>query len=60
MESVTIEQTSGLDLEWVDNSVRAADDLFTHVNGKWLREHQIPDDRSIDGAFHVLRDNAEA
>ncbi|EGD54831.1 M13 family metallopeptidase [Gordonia neofelifaecis] len=60
MESVTIEQTSGLDLEWVENSVRAADDLFTHVNGKWLVSHEIPDDRSIDGAFHVLRDNAEA
>ncbi|MGB3697415.1 MAG: M13-type metalloendopeptidase, partial [Gordonia sp. (in: high G+C Gram-positive bacteria)] len=60
MEDVTIEQTSGLDLEWVENSVRAADDLFTHVNGKWLATHQIPDDRSIDGAFHVLRDNAEA
>ncbi|MBM7365617.1 neprilysin/putative endopeptidase [Gordonia hydrophobica] len=57
---MTIEQTSGLDLDWVDPSVRAADDLFTHVNGKWLSSHQIPDDRSIDGAFHVLRDNAEA
>ncbi|WFN92657.1 M13 family metallopeptidase [Gordonia sihwensis] len=59
MEGVTIEQTSGLDLEWVEPSVRAADDLFTHVNGKWLASHRIPDDRSIDGAFHVLRDNAE-
>ncbi|KXT57300.1 M13 family metallopeptidase [Gordonia sp. PS3] len=59
MEDVTIEQTSGLDLEWVEPSVRAADDLFTHVNGKWLASHRIPDDRSIDGAFHVLRDNAE-
>ena len=60
MESVTIEQTSGLDLQWVDPTTRAADDLFIHVNGKWLDSHQIPDDRSIDGAFHVLRDNAEA
>ncbi|KJR05247.1 M13 family metallopeptidase [Gordonia sihwensis] len=59
MEGVTIEQTSGLDLEWVEPSVRAADDLFTHVNGKWIASHRIPDDRSIDGAFHVLRDNAE-
>ncbi|SEB59383.1 putative endopeptidase [Gordonia malaquae] len=65
MECVTIERsgtdlTSGLDLEWVDDSVRIADDLFAHVNGRWLDTHEIPGDRSIDGAFHVLRDNAEA
>ncbi|GEE01593.1 putative zinc metalloprotease [Gordonia spumicola] len=65
MECVTIEHngtdlTSGLDLEWVDHSVRVADDLFAHVNGRWLDSHEIPGDRSIDGAFHVLRDNAEA
>ncbi|GAC57771.1 putative metalloendopeptidase [Gordonia hirsuta DSM 44140 = NBRC 16056] len=51
---------SGLDLQWIDESVAIGDDLFTHVNGRWLAEHQIPADRSIDGAFHVLRDNAEA
>ncbi|GAA4641022.1 M13 family metallopeptidase [Gordonia humi] len=57
---MTTEQSSGLDLEWVDPAVRAADDLFTHVNGRWLTTHEIPGDRSIDGAFHVLRDNAES
>ncbi len=50
---------SGLDLEWVDDSVRVQDDLFAHVNGKWLESHVIPEDRSVDGAFHVLRDNSE-
>ncbi|NED59368.1 peptidase M13, partial [Streptomyces sp. SID10244] len=50
---------SGIDLSWVDADVRVQDDLFTHVNGQWLRSHVIPDDRSVDGAFHVLRDRAE-
>ncbi|WP_399510046.1 M13 family metallopeptidase [Williamsia muralis] len=50
---------SGIDLSWVDESVRPQDDLFEHVNGAWLREHIIPDDRPVDGAFHVLRDRAE-
>ncbi|WP_238423228.1 M13 family metallopeptidase [Gordonia sp. 'Campus'] len=62
MERVTASNTdlkSGLDLEWVDESVRIQDDLFAHVNGKWLDSHVIPDDRSVDGAFHVLRDNSE-
>ena len=50
---------SGIDLRWVDDSVRPQDDLFEHVNGVWLRDHVIPDDRAVDGAFHVLRDRAE-
>ncbi|MFZ2511075.1 MAG: M13-type metalloendopeptidase [Gordonia sp. (in: high G+C Gram-positive bacteria)] len=62
MEAVTTldDSKSGLDLQWVDAAVSPGDDLFGHVNGRWLAEHQIPADRSIDGAFHVLRDNAEA
>lgn len=63
MEVVTASKTdslpSGIDLEWVDDAVRVQDDLFSHVNGKWLDTHVIPDDRSVDGAFHVLRDRAE-
>ncbi|HEY9313834.1 MAG TPA: peptidase M13, partial [Williamsia sp.] len=50
---------SGIDLRWVDDSVRPQDDLFEHVNGAWLRDHLIPEDRAVDGAFHVLRDRAE-
>ncbi|WP_308221330.1 M13 family metallopeptidase [Gordonia alkaliphila] len=60
LSSAPVEPTSGLDLQWTDPTVSPGDDLFSHVNGRWLAEHQIPDDRSIDGAFHVLRDNAEA
>jgi len=51
---------SGLDLQWVDPETRPQDDLFAHVNGHWLGTHQIPDDRSQDGAFRALRDRAEA
>ena len=51
---------TGLDLQWVDERTRPQDDLFGHVNGRWLRTHEIPDDRSQDGAFRALRDRAEA
>jgi len=59
-EAPTGSPRSGLDLRWVDSGIRPQDDLFGHVNGKWLKEHEIPADRSQDGAFHALRDNAEA
>ena len=52
-------RASGLDLSHVDRDVRPQDDLYRHVNGTWLREHVIPADRSIDGAFLALRDLSE-
>ncbi len=51
---------SGLDLRYVDTSVRPHDDLFGHVNGRWLADYQIPADRATDGAFRRLFDQAEA
>jgi putative endopeptidase len=50
---------TGLDLQWVDSCTRPQDDLFGHVNGQWLRTHEIPEDRALDGAFRALRDRAE-
>ena len=50
---------SGIDLGHVDERVRPQDDLFEHVNGRWLAEHEIPADRALDGAFRTLADKAE-
>ncbi|WP_193104333.1 M13 family metallopeptidase [Brachybacterium sp. FME24] len=50
---------SGLALSEVDPDIRLQDDLFGHVNGRWLATHEIPADRSSDGAFHQLRDLSE-
>lgn len=50
---------SGLDLRFVDREVRPQDDLYRHVNGAWIRDHVIPADRPIDGAFLALRDLSE-
>lgn len=57
---VTSQQApSGIDLSHVDASVRVQDDLFAHVNGKWLDSYEIPADRAVDGAFRTLYDQAE-
>ncbi|MFN8043812.1 MAG: M13 family metallopeptidase [Mycobacterium sp.] len=50
---------SGIDLSHVETSVRPQDDLFGHVNGRWLAEYQMPGDRATDGAFRILYDRAE-
>ncbi|WP_125612178.1 M13 family metallopeptidase [Specibacter cremeus] len=51
---------SGINLANVDQAVRPQDDLYQHVNGKWLAAETIPDDRAISGSFVALRDDAEA
>ncbi|MBU8829090.1 M13 family metallopeptidase [Mycolicibacterium goodii] len=50
---------SGIDLTHVDPQTRPQDDLFGHVNGRWLTEYEIPADRATDGAFRLLYDRAE-
>lgn len=52
-------QSSGIDLTHCDSSVRPQDDLFGHVNGRWLADYQMPADRATDGAFRQLYDRAE-
>jgi putative endopeptidase len=57
---VTLEAIrSGIDLSYVDVDARPQDDLFGHVNGRWLIEYDIPADRATDGAFRDLFDRAE-
>jgi predicted metalloendopeptidase len=60
MVEVTLEAThSGIDLSYVDDDARPQDDLFGHVNGRWLTDYDIPADRATDGAFRLLADRAE-
>lgn len=46
---------AGMDLD-----IRPQDDLFGHVNGRWLTETEIPSDRSSWGPFVQLADAAES
>ncbi|BBZ56472.1 M13 family metallopeptidase [Mycolicibacterium phocaicum] len=50
---------SGIDLSYLDPGARPQDDLFGHVNGRWLTDYDIPADRATDGAFRLLADRAE-
>ena len=50
---------SGIDLSHVETSVRPQDDLFGHVNGRWLAEYQMPGDRATSGACRTLSGRAE-
>ncbi|MDH5226024.1 MAG: peptidase M13, partial [Gammaproteobacteria bacterium] len=42
-----------------DRTVRPQDDLYRFVNGTWLKNTEIPSDKSNYGSFTVLADGAE-
>ncbi|RFP24306.1 M13 family peptidase [Duganella sp. BJB488] len=50
---------SGIAVEYIDPAVRAQDDLFTHMNGKWLATTEIPADKASWGSFAKLRDDVQ-
>jgi putative endopeptidase len=50
---------SGIDLAELDPDIRPQDDLFRHVNGKWIERTAIPDDKARYGSFHILAEEAE-
>ena len=50
---------SGIHSEELDPAVRPQDDLFRHVNGRWIDRTDIPSDKARYGSFHVLAEEAE-
>jgi putative endopeptidase len=51
--------TPGIDAKALSKQTRAQDDLFRHVNGTWLDNTEIPEDKAIYGSFHMLADASE-
>lgn len=50
---------SGVDLQYVDHSVRPQDDLYRHLNGKWLDSFQLPPDKGVYGSFTYIDDTTQ-
>lgn len=57
MTDVTL--PSGIANDELDAEVRPQDDLFRHVNGKWIERTEIPADKARYGSFLVLHEEAE-
>ncbi|MGB9107813.1 MAG: M13 family metallopeptidase [Telluria sp.] len=50
---------SGVDAGALDAAVRPQDDFFRYSQGKWLKDVDIPNDRSSWGAFNIAADSVE-
>ena len=49
------QETAGLNLKFMDTTVRPQDDFYNYVNGEWMKQTKIPSDRSRWGSFDELR-----
>lgn len=47
---------TGVDMGGGDPAIRPQDDLYRHVNGAWLRDYQLPPDKSSVGAITDAND----
>ncbi len=50
---------SGIDEQYVDANVRAQDNFYRHVNGKWLDTVEIPADKSRYGTGAIVFDSIQ-
>ena len=53
------ELRTGIDASAADPAVRAQDDYFRHVNGRWLKSVVIPADRAYVGSFETLQEKIQ-
>ena len=57
--SVNTTPASGIRTDELDERVRPQDDLFRHVNGKWIERTEIPGDKARYGSFLLLAEESE-
>ncbi len=50
---------SGIDVAAIDREVRPQDDFFRYTQGKWLKDVDIPSDRSSWSAFSIAQERVE-
>ena len=49
----------GLNLDFMDKSVRPQDNFYNYVNGGWMQTAKIPSDKATWGSFNELRERTD-
>lgn len=53
------QEKPGINLNFMDKSVKPGDDFFRYVNGTWFDKTEIPADKTRWGSFDELRQNTD-
>lgn len=49
---------SGVETQYFDPNTKPTEDFYQHINGLWLKENQIPNDKSSWGTFTILHERS--
>ncbi len=58
-QTETVYGSWGVDLEAADKTIAPGDDFFSYINGEWLKNHQIPPERTGYGVGLIIHERAE-
>ena len=50
---------SGIEKANMDKNVRPQDNFYRYINGGWMKNNEIPGDKTAIGSFYDLRDQAD-
>ncbi|WP_292247867.1 M13 family metallopeptidase [Mesonia sp.] len=53
------EKTPGIEVKYMDTTVSPKSNFYNYVNGNWMKETEIPEDRTSWGGFQVLRKSTD-
>ena len=54
-EQEVVSITNGINVDLMDKTISPNEDFFQFINGTWLKNNTIPDDRTRWGSFDELR-----
>ncbi|TFW34552.1 M13 family metallopeptidase [Massilia horti] len=57
--AAVVGERAGVDVDSMDKAIRAQDDFFRYSQGTWLKDVDIPSDRSSWGAFNIVQESVE-
>jgi predicted metalloendopeptidase len=58
-QKAATQKEPGINVSFMDKSVKPNDDFFKFVNGTWLKNTEIPADKTRWGSFDELRQNTD-
>src|SRR5690349_2122824 len=58
-QDVAGKKAPGINMNYMDKTVKPQNDFYRHVNGTWLDKTQIPGDKTSWGSFLELRQNTD-
>jgi putative endopeptidase len=58
-QSIAQQKNPGINLDLMDKTIKPSEDFFKFVNGTWLKNTEIPADKTRWGSFDELRQRTD-